>query len=311
MKKKTEKEIEVITEEMGYDILSYYRNERGRKIAIIKDKNGYKYKSALFNLIRGETPYFVHLRNPFSLENISIWLLKNNKKFKLLDENVYRGNSEKLFFICLVCNEIFDSTWNWITNMNCECPFCAGKRIGKINNLSIVKPDLISDWDYDKNKIAPINFTSHSNQKVWWRCRICDFEWETRVADRFMGSGCPKCDSSRGEKIIYNFLFENKIDFKKEFPLLGCKYKGQLRVDFYLPSHNLVIEYNGNHHYQPVRFSYSVSEEKALENFENQKKKDKIKEEYCITNKINLLVIPYWDYDDIENILNFNLLNLF
>ena len=36
-------------------------------------------------------------------------------------------------------------------------------------------------------------------------------------------------------------------------------------------------------------------------------KKDKIKEQFCIDNNIDLLIIPYWDFKNIEFILNLKL----
>ena len=34
------------------------------------------------------------------------------------------------------------------------------------------------------------------------------------------------------------------------------------------------------------------------------KRKDKIKTNYCVNNNINLLRIPYWDFENIEEIIN-------
>ena len=74
-----------------------------------------------------------------------------------------------------------------------------------------------------------------------------------------------------------------------------------LRYDFYIPSKNLLIEYNGEQHYIPRK---KFGDEKT---FTKRKKYDKIKENYAIENKINLLIIPYWDFDKVEEILNENI----
>lgn len=66
--------------------------------------------------------------------------------------------------------------------------------------------------------------------------------------------------------------------------------------DFYLPKHNILIEYNGLQHYKPVVF---FGGEKG---FEYLKQRDKIKEKYCFDNQINLLILSY--KDNIEKILN-------
>ena len=57
--------------------------------------------------------------------------------------------------------------------------------------------------------------------------------------------------------------------------------------DFYLPEHNICIEYHGEQHYKPVKFFGGVK------NLELTLKRDKIKGDYCIKNNIKLIVIPF------------------
>ena len=47
-----------------------------------------------------------------------------------------------------------------------------------------------------------------------------------------------------------------------------------------------------------------MSLEKAIKNFELTQKRDKIKNEYCLNNNINIIRIPYWEFKNIENTLN-------
>ena len=63
------------------------------------------------------------------------------------------------------------------------------------------------------------------------------------------------------------------------------------------------IEFNGRQHYESIAYFGGD------EHFQIQKKHDEIKRQYCQDNGIYLLVIPYWDIDDIDNILDevFNL----
>ena len=46
-----------------------------------------------------------------------------------------------------------------------------------------------------------------------------------------------------------------------------------------------------------------MSEEEVLKQFEIIKTRDEIKNTYCKEHNINLLRIPYWDFENIENIL--------
>ena len=61
-------------------------------------------------------------------------------------------------------------------------------------------------------------------------------------------TGCPRCRESYGERLIANCLTELGLNFKKEYSFKGSKY----RFDFYLPGHNVLIEFHGIQHYLPV-----------------------------------------------------------
>ena len=52
-----------------------------------------------------------------------------------------------------------------------------------------------------------------------------------------------------------------------------------------------------------------ISEEKAIENFNKNKERDSIKTKYCKDNNINLIRIPYFNYNNIDTILEKIFLN--
>ena len=112
------------------------------------------------------------------------------------------------------------------------------------------------------------------------------------------GHGCPECVNSKGETIISEYLKENNINYISEYTFDDCRNKRPLPFDFYLPDYNLLIEYDGEQHFEPVDFFGGE------EQFEYQKYNDNIKNTYCIKNNINLIRIPYWDFDNIEKILD-------
>lgn len=76
-----------------------------------------------------------------------------------------------------------------------------------------------------------------------------------------------------------------------------------LPFDFYLPQNNIIIEYDGQHHYFPVNFN-GITDEEALENHKMTKKHDKQKDNYCLKHNIKIIRIPYWDLKIIPNILD-------
>ena len=105
---------------------------------------------------------------------------------------------------------------------------------------------------------------------------------------------------SKGEQSITNFLDTNGIEyvcqqkFENEYLFNIHNY---MMVDFYLPKHNTIIEYNGQQHYYPVKW---FGGEEA---FEHQQERDHALRLYCKEHQIRLVEIPYTEESDIENIL--------
>lgn len=298
-KKRTREEIRKIIFELGYKILKEYMGNNGVARVVVEDFQGYKYDVITNNLLRKRTPDFVASGNPFSLENICLWLKKEDKPFILCDNNTYSGSKTNLYFKCTreICREVFDMSWGNVYRGQ-GCPFCSGKRVGNKNNLEYLYPDICIEWDYSKNKRLPKNYTVGSNEKAYWVCSICNFEWTARISHRVNGVGCPRCCMSKGEKRIESWLLSNKILFEREYnKFADCKNINVLSFDFYIPKYNLCIEYNGEQHYNKMGVWG------GLDKLKRTIRNDKIKKKYCEDNNVPLLTIPYWDYNKIEYLL--------
>lgn len=277
----------------------------------IKDKDGYKFyisRHQIYGGIRNRNkveyaPQKFAVQNPYTVENIQTWLNKSKLNF-VFDHGKYLNNTEKnLFFKCNKCGELWNSSWG-IVSRKIGCPYCGKKRISKGRSLADIRPDLIEEWDFDKNMgISPYSVLPRSSKSFWWKCKVCGNSWMTGVYQRNAkfgnkGTNCPKCCKSSGEIKIENILKKMNVEYVAQKVFSGCLYKASLYFDFYLPNHNCCIEYNGEHHYFPVPFS--GNDEMAQKEFEKQKEKDSIKTEYCKTNNIKLITIPYWEYDVLE-----------
>lgn len=146
-------------------------------------------------------------------------------------------------------------------------------------------------------KLVAIERVGVKNHKSIWKCR-CDCGNECVVCLSSLVQGNTEscgCIQSRGENIIENILKKNKIDYIKQKKFLGCFDNKQLPFDFYIPSRNIAIEYDGIFHYEVIN--------KINNDLEGQQRRDAIKTKYCEENDIVLLRIPYWDKDNIESIL--------
>ncbi len=77
------------------------------------------------------------------------------------------------------------------------CPACSGRVVTDSNRLSLLKPELVADWDNEKNLGTPADFAVFSNTIVHWKCRECDCCWSSTVNNRSHGNGCPGCAAKR------------------------------------------------------------------------------------------------------------------
>ena len=65
-------------------------------------------------------------------------------------------------------------------------------------SLTEVMPELIKEWDKNKNNIDPKYIYAHDKNKYWWTCKVCKFSYlaspDSRVRSKnSKSSGCPKC----------------------------------------------------------------------------------------------------------------------
>lgn len=189
------KSIDEMINDLGYILLNEYTNKWNQKMVSIQDAIGYKYDVEFNSLMIGSIPDFVGVNNPHSLENIKLWLRLNRPEFDLCDDNTYKGATNKLNFFhnSTECQEYFISDWSKIYGGR-GCAICRGYQVGKYNNLAYLRPDLVEEWNYEKNELRPEEITVSSGKKVWWICEECDYDdWFVPVYNRTNGNGCPSC----------------------------------------------------------------------------------------------------------------------
>jgi len=209
----------------------------------------------------------------------------------------YVNRFKKIEVICKNCGKSFWCIPNnhlkgTVDKDNTYCPNCY------INKNTYSQERIIKDFkkvhsDYDYSLVKYINTMT----KVQIICKKCKCSFWQKPNDHKMGAGCPNCKRTKGEKRIGMILEENNINFIREYRFKDCKYKNTLPFDFYLPELNILIEYDGKQHYEPVPH---FGGEKA---FQETQERDKIKTEYCLENNIELIRIPYWNFYNIEEVL--------
>lgn len=154
--------------------------------------------------------------------------------------------------------------------------------------------------------LYPTDERQHGN--VVWQC-ICDCGQLKKYSTSSLLSGdaisCG-CLSSKGELRIKEVLEHYHINYIREKVFDNCinpETQAKLRFDFYLPDYDCCIEYNGEQHY-----TYHKTGWNTKDSYQRLQKRDSIKKQFCQDSGKNILIIPYWEYANIENILLFNIL---
>ena len=160
------------------------------------------------------------------------------------------------------------------------CSKCAYKV--KNNNEFILSANKIHNNRYDYSLVD--YKTNKTKVNI-----ICDKHgiFSQISGDHLRGNGCPLCKESKGELLIRYLIEKNNITYIPQKTFKDCKYIRVLPFDFYLPKFNICIEYDGQHHYFPLKIYGGETQ------FNLTKIRDKIKTDYCEENGIKLIRIKF------------------
>lgn len=156
-------------------------------------------------------------------------------------------------------------------------------------------------YDLVDNEYAFLEEYVDARTKIKCRHNDCGYIWNITPDNFLRGRRCPQCAESKGEQKIREHLQNIDVVFEQEYSFIGLlsDKKNPLRFDFaiYNSKNNLkfLIEYDGIFHYE---------QQYDEDGFNDLKIHDKRKDQYCKDNNIPLLRIPYWEFDNIEPILN-------
>lgn len=185
---------------------------------------------------------------------------------------------------------------------NNVCPECAKMRdynkkagenlVEEINNILREKNNSFSFFgSIDRNDKSVIFY-----ELICKKCGCSEWEREKYVES----VKCKVCypNDTIGESRVIGHLNFLKVTFKKQKKFPGLKNEMQLKCDFFIPKLNLIIEYDGHQHYYPVDYF------KGFKSFKKTIKCDWIKNRYALKNRINILRIPFYDYENIEKLID-------
>lgn len=184
-------------------------------------KNGHSWEATVNSRTRGNgCPYcsgrYASTDNNLLANNPELAAEWNYEKNKGLSPESFTSSSGRI--VWWKCNNGHE----WQASIDRRnhgngCPYCSGRLPSFTNNLAAKRPELLAEWDYEKNKnIKPDSITCGSGKKVWWKCRECGHSWEASVAKRCNGRGCPVC-AGRVVKLGYNDFLTTNPEMAKEW----------------------------------------------------------------------------------------------
>lgn len=198
----------------------------------------------------------------------------------------YKDNRTKLD---IECNEGHQYPANWNAfQQGKRCPYCAGQIVTYDRVKQHVEGEgcnlLSKEYKNCKTKLK-IQCKNKKHEPFW-------MSWD----NFYQGHRCPLCafesNESKGEREVAKILTELGTSFIQQHKLQNRRYSPVL--DFYLPSYNLGIEYDGEQHFKPARFG-GISLEKAKKGLRTIQQRDKRKDDLCKQLEIDLLRIKYTD----------------
>jgi len=217
-------------------------------------------------------------------------------------------SAEKKFTVKCQCNNLIYLSLGNIRLKKYKCTECNTGRENIKHTLEYVK-------EIAKNKKCEVISTEYINQShiMEFRCECGRPFFATFKQFNKRQFRCTICAKSisKSEYDMMILLEKYGIKYQREYSPndLSSFNGGKLSFDYAILDceNNLycLLELDGEQHYRPVSIFGGE------DSFANQIENDKIKNNYCEDNNINLIRIPYWDFKTktLEKILIDNLLD--
>jgi hypothetical protein len=192
------------------------------------------------------------------------------------------------------------------------CPTCAGKT--KLTNESFIsRAREIHGTKYDYSRVSIGDDFFVNKTKLTISCEKHGEFNQTAAKHITAKNGCPGCSASKGERAVQVWLDTHKIVHQPQKTFDGCinTLTGRkLKYDFYVPEYNTCIEFHGQQHYEAILIGNNDQANwtpqhhtRAQVVFDEQRRRDQAKVQYCADNEIKLLVIAYTELNRSDELL--------
>lgn len=259
-----------------FNSINWYKNRNFTSITPedFYNKHYEKYKKKLFDVVGTE------------YELLNVFKKCNRTYMKLKHSN---------------CGTIYDVEANHFFSRGQRCPYkeCNSliRKNAYIKPISQLKEEI---YNLVGDEYELVGEYSGTNNNIIFRHKICGNYFQKTPHNFLAGQRCPHCVlPTKGEQRIIDYLeFHNeKYTFQKSYEDLRGINNGLLSYDIYIDEKDMLIEYQGQFH---DGTAFKEDDYK----FYRQQEHDRRKRQYAKDHDIKLLEIWYWDFDNIEQILD-------
>ena len=208
----------------------------------------------------------------------------------LYDKVIFTNLNTKVDIICRIHGKFSQRPSSHLNGQGCKK--CVAKSLTS-NTKNFIKTAIDKHNNfflYDR-----VNYINNCT-KVSITCPIHG-TFEQLPSNHLKGLGCAQCHISKGEQQIAKIIQQMGFESHSQVKIQECKNKQHLPFDVGIyKKQNLLglVEYHGIQHFEPVEH-FGGSKD-----FEKRRHRDQIKEDFCKQNDIPLLIIPYTEFNNIE-----------
>ena len=109
----------------------------------------------------------------------------SEKNYPLQPDEVNAKSRKNVWWHCRKCG----NEWKSVINARVKgavCPVCAEREVlAGYNDLATTDRKLLVEWDYELNKLKPIEVSRNSAKRAWWKCRY-GHSWSMKINERNM-----------------------------------------------------------------------------------------------------------------------------
>ena len=118
----------------------------------------------------------------------------SEKNYPLQPDEVNAKSRKNVWWHCRKCG----NEWKSVINARVKgtvCPVCAEREVlAGYNDLATTDKQLLTEWDYELNKLKPTEVSRNSAKRAWWQCRY-GHSWSMKINERTVfNKGCRICE---------------------------------------------------------------------------------------------------------------------